>query len=92
MSTKKVVQPAFVLARKTKFHQAEALGIARKSDLVLVAKGKKLLRFVPSQATDAELAAVILGRSGTLRAPALQVGATFVVGFHADAYGELFPS
>jgi arsenate reductase-like glutaredoxin family protein len=40
--------------------------------------------------SDDDLAAAILGRSGTLRAPALHVGETFVVGFNADNYTEVF--
>jgi hypothetical protein len=33
---------------------------------------------------------VILGRSGTLRAPAMRVDDVFVVGFHAEGYTEIF--
>jgi hypothetical protein len=43
-----------------------------------------------SETTDAEIAKLILGRSGTLRAPAFRVADVFVVGFHADGYAELF--
>jgi hypothetical protein len=58
---------------------------------VWVSKGKKLLKFNLAQgATDDEIANVILGRSGTLRAPAFRVGSTFVVGFHEDGYQEIF--
>jgi arsenate reductase-like glutaredoxin family protein len=57
---------------------------------VLVARGKKLLRFEMKDADTEELAKVILGRSGTLRAPAIRVGDTFVVGFHAEGYEALF--
>jgi len=59
--------------------------------VILVSRGKKLLRFEPaSEANDDELAAVILGRSGTLRAPAVRVGSYFLVGFHPEAYSEVF--
>ncbi len=57
---------------------------------MLVAKGKKLLRFDTATADADALAGVILGRSGTLRAPAIRVGDTFLVGFHAEAYEEIF--
>ena len=54
-------------------------------------KGKKLLRFsLKEDVSDDELAKAVLGRSGTLRAPAMQVGKTFVVGFHTEGYEELF--
>jgi hypothetical protein len=41
-------------------------------------------------ATDDELCSAILGRSGTLRAPAMRVGEIFVVGFHPEGYAEVF--
>ncbi len=56
-----------------------------------VSKGKKLLKFDLGQgASDEELSKVILGRSGTLRAPAFRVGDIFVVGYHEDGYTEIF--
>ncbi len=61
-----------------------------EANTVLVAKGKKLLRFETKSADNDELASVILGRSGTLRAPAIRVGKTFLVGFNAEAYEEIF--
>ena len=57
---------------------------------VLVAKGKKLLRFDTESAKSSELMAAILGRSGTLRAPAIRASRTFLVGFHEEAYAEVF--
>ncbi len=66
------------------------MALMNDAETVLVAKGKKLLRFDVKTADADELAGVILGRSGTLRAPAIRVGKTFVVGYHADGYGEVF--
>jgi hypothetical protein len=59
---------------------------------VLIARGAKLLdydlaRDLPS---DATLLAGLIGPSGRLRAPAILVGKTLVVGFHRGAYRELF--
>jgi len=80
-----------VLANKVKFQRNDALAIARAASTVLVAKGKKLQRFNLSEGvSDDELAATILGRSGTLRAPAIRVGSTLLVGFNEGAYGEIF--
>jgi len=74
-----------------KIHREEALAHAREAQRVWVSKGKKLLKFdLAEGATDDELAKVILGRSGTLRAPAFRVGEVFVVGFHAEGYAEIF--
>lgn len=56
-----------------------------------VSNRKKLLKFdLDEGATDEEIAKAILGRSGTLRAPAIRTGDVFMVGFHAEAYEELF--
>jgi hypothetical protein len=41
---------------------------------------------------DEAIAKVILGRSGTLRAPAIRIGDDFLVGFHQEAYTEIFGS
>ncbi len=74
-----------------KIHQEEALKHARAASHVWVSKGKKLLKFDLSTGTsDEEICKAILGRSGTLRAPAFQVGNIFVVGFHAEGYEEIF--
>lgn len=74
-----------------KIPREEALAHARKAKHVWASKGKKLLKFDLSEdITDDALAAAILGRSGTLRAPAFRTGDTFVVGYHAEGYGELF--
>jgi arsenate reductase-like glutaredoxin family protein len=83
--------PEYVIANKVKLDRDAAFAQLEGVDRVLVARGKKLLRFDLSADVDQEeLAAVILGRSGTLRAPAIQVGTTFVVGFHAEGYEEVF--
>jgi len=38
--------------------------------------------------SDEEILALVLGRSGTLRAPALRRGTTFVVGFNAHLLSQ----
>ena len=49
-----------------------------------VAKGRKTLHFdlKNDRPADEEILAVILGRSGTLRAPTLRRGSTFIVGYN----------
>lgn len=82
--------PEFTLAPKHKFDRDQSLELMAQAKTVLVARGKKLLRFEMGSADSDELAGVILGRSGTLRAPAIRVGKTFLVGFNAEAYEEIF--
>ena len=65
--------------------------MARKAKHVWVTKGKKLFQFTWADgASDSEVAALILGRSGTLRAPAFQAGDIFMVGYSEEAYTTLF--
>ncbi len=56
----------------------------------MVARGKKVLSFkMKTEAPeDDELLKLMLGRSGTLRAPTLRRGKTLLVGFNADAYQQ----
>ena len=77
------------MAHKQKFGRDEALELARSASRVLVSKGKKLL-FFGVTSTDDEIATAILGRSGNLRVPAIRIGDTLMVGFHQEAYTELF--
>lgn len=87
-----MIHPDFILANKQKFHREEALALARACETVIVAKGKKALVFDLKNdvVSDDALAAVILGRSGTLRAPAIRTAGTFLVGFNAEHYAEIF--
>ena len=80
-----------MIANKIKIHEEEALELARKAQHVWVTKGKKLFQFSWADgATNEEVAALILGRSGTLRAPAFHAGDTFMVGYSEEAYTALF--
>ena len=51
-----------------------------------VAKGKKVLHFDlgSERPSDDELLALMLGRSGKLRAPAMRVGTDFLVGYNGE--------
>lgn len=64
----------------------------RSARRLWVARGRRLLEHAvgPDEPGDEELSKLVLGRSGTLRAPTIRVGDTVVVGFSADAYARLF--
>lgn len=68
----------------------EALALLAQVDHLYVAKGKKTIHFdlKRERPDDDELLALVLGRSGTLRAPAIRRGKTLVVGFNPDILGE----
>jgi arsenate reductase-like glutaredoxin family protein len=55
-------------------------------------RGKNPIKFdmAKDPPTDDELAAAILGRSGNLKAPAIKIGDTLLVGFNEAAYREIF--
>lgn len=65
--------------------------LAREADLLFSAKGRKLVRvdLRREKPSSAELAALLLGPTGRLRAPTLRVGRTILVGFHEDTYREV---
>ena len=57
-----------------------------------MARGKKLLDYDMKKDApgDDELTKGIIGPSGNLRAPTIVVGKTMMVGYHEEAYEELF--
>ncbi|MFH2123007.1 MAG: hypothetical protein ABIJ50_05960 [Pseudomonadota bacterium] len=61
----------------------------KRAEKVLVGKGKKVQAYVPGPAVKDLLMHDVLGRSGNLRAPALQVGSTYYVGYNETMYQEL---
>ncbi|HVN87782.1 MAG TPA: ArsC family (seleno)protein [Candidatus Binatia bacterium] len=78
------IEPEQVVdAKKTRFGADEALKMARAARVLYVTKGKKVIRLdvTRSQPTDDELLALLVGRSGYLRAPALRAGHCLFVGF-----------
>lgn len=66
-----------------------ALELARQADEIVSAKGKSVKRLKTKGAGDDEIAALIIGPSGNLRAPSFLVGSRLVVGFEEDAYREI---
>lgn len=79
-------------AKKVRKGPDEALELAHAASRVLIAKGKKLLDYDMKKdaPADDDLIKGIIGPSGNLRAPTFVVGKTLMVGFHEEAYGELF--
>ena len=74
-------------ARKTKFDEDGLEDLFKKAKEVVVAKGKKTLKFAPG---DPELTGVALGRSGNLRAPTVLVKGRYLVGFSAEVWDDFF--
>jgi hypothetical protein len=58
-----------------------------------VAKGRKMVRVdltAGDRPSDSELVGMMTSRWGKLRAPAMRVGTTFVVGFNQDMLATVF--
>ena len=77
-------------ARKEKFEIDRAWALLKDAESIAVAKGKKVLRFRSPAADKEAVLQQVMGPSGNLRAPTLQVGRRFIVGFNAELYQEVF--
>ena len=81
-----------VNAKKTTLKREDALALVKKVSKIYAAKGKKVVYFdlKKDKPSDDELANVLLGPTGNLRAPALRRGKTLVVGFDEGTYQKVF--
>jgi arsenate reductase-like glutaredoxin family protein len=88
----KIDQPKTIVdARKNKMGVKEALKLAQSADKLYVTKGSKVITIdmnkdKPSNNT---LESLLIGPTGNLRAPTLQVGKTLLVGFDPEAYKQI---
>lgn len=72
---------------------SEALSLLEGMTELCVAKGRKLVRVdltADDRPADNELVGMMTSRWGKLRAPAMRVGTTFVVGFNRDMLATVF--
>ncbi len=79
-------------ASKQRYGKADLKDLFQDASRIIVAKGKKVTTLdVGKEPTNAtQLAAVVLGPTGNLRAPTLKVGKTWLVGFNEEAYSQRF--
>lgn len=75
---------------KVRLEARAALDLLKGVTDLYVAKGKKTvhLDLAADRPSDEELLGLMLGRSGTLRAPTLKSGSRLIVGFNADMLRE----
>jgi arsenate reductase-like glutaredoxin family protein len=68
------------------------LKLAGDVDEIYAAKGSKVVHIDlrKDKPKSDELAALLLGPTGNLRAPAIRQGRKLIVGFNEDAYRKLF--
>ncbi|MFT5284472.1 MAG: hypothetical protein ACI8TQ_000629 [Planctomycetota bacterium] len=79
-------------ARKTRIGPDELEELFADSSRILVSKGKKTIVVdLKKDAPDAEeLSALVLGRSGNLKAPSIRMGKTWIVGYGDVTWTEHF--
>jgi hypothetical protein len=78
-----------VNASKERIGAADLDRVFAGASRIVVAKGKKVEVFEPGK-KDFDAAAMrdaVLGPTGNLRAPAVRMGKTWLVGFHEEEYG-----
>jgi arsenate reductase-like glutaredoxin family protein len=79
-----------VNAAKDKIGAKDLKGVLKDATKLVVAKGKKVMTFdlARQKMTSAQLAKVMLGPTGNLRAPTMRLGKKVLVGFSAEAFEE----
>jgi hypothetical protein len=68
--------------------RADAARLVRAAKRVIVVKGKALRSFAPNGQAPAEVVDAVLGPTGNLRAPAVVIESTLIVGWNEEAYGD----
>ena len=89
---KRKIEPAEIAdARKDRFSRKDALAFVRKADDLYASKGQKVIHvdLKKQKPGDDELAALVIGPSGNLRAPSFFAGKTLVVGFNEETYRKM---
>ena len=67
----------------------EAWALLAQADKIIATKGKRIHQWFPSAETKVEILDVVIGRSGTLRAPTIRVGESYLIGFDEKVMQEL---
>ena len=75
-------------ARKEKLEANAVWELMGSAEQIVVAKGKKVETFVPNDDVREDVLKAVLGRSGSLRAPTVQIGDVFYVGYNDALYAE----
>jgi arsenate reductase-like glutaredoxin family protein len=91
MESAGVTARVVVDARKETFAKRETIAILRRTGRVVAMKGKKVVDYDLKRdpPPEKELLEAILGPTGNLRAPAIRMGKTLVVGFQEDTWKSI---
>ena len=61
------------------------------AERIVVAKGRRVETFMPTEDTQESILKAVMGRSGSLRAPTIRSGNVFLVGFNEALYTTEVP-
>jgi arsenate reductase-like glutaredoxin family protein len=73
-----------------KLQREDAQALLAKAGKMTVSKGKKVQEFKGGKGATDEAVDAMLGSTGNLRAPAIVVGKTLLIGFNEDVYAGVF--
>ena len=91
--SRKKIEPQLIDVRKKPVSAAEALKLVRKAKKAYAKKGSKVVVLdLSKKVSNEEILEHFLGRSGTMRAPVVQVGDAIFAGFDEQGYLELLVS
>ena len=77
-------------ARKEQMDATAVWDLMGSAERIVVAKGRRVETFVPTEDTQESILKAVMGRSGSLRAPTLRSGQVFFVGFNSTLYETNF--
>ena len=78
-------------ARKEQMDATAVWDLMGRAERIVVAKGRRVETFVPTEDTQESILKAVMGRSGSLRAPTVQSGEIFFVGFNSTLYDQMMP-
>ena len=78
-------------ARKERMDATAVWDLMGSAERIVVAKGRGVETFVPTEDTQESILKAVMGRSGSLRAPTIQSGDVFLVGFNETLYTTEVP-
>jgi arsenate reductase-like glutaredoxin family protein len=90
LAKNKVVVGETIDAKKDTRDRQKAFALLSGVDEIVAGKGKKIARLDVKKGppADEQLAALLLGPTGNLRAPTFKIGRTLVVGFNEEMYRQ----
>ncbi len=88
LESKKIRADETVNARNVKIDSDAAWQILKKRPTLIIGRGKKYAEFEPDEKNREAILKAALGRTGNLRAPALDMGDKLIIGFNQDMYAK----